>query len=124
MHPILSYRRRCFAAIWVPVGALAGALPFWAAGGRVADVWPLVVWGEALAAPVLASWWVCRFAPIGAGPGRVFATVGSAAVITAALWLAAGRVWIWMVASAAPTADLLFLRVGPVASRSPQPSSL
>jgi hypothetical protein len=117
MHPILSnaYRRRVFAAVWAPVGALAGVLPFWAAGGQLADAWPYLVWGEALGAPVLASWYVCRFAPIAAGPARIFTTIGSAAAATAAVWLAAGRGWLWTVASAAPAADALFPRIAPFA---------
>jgi hypothetical protein len=117
MHPILSnsYRRRVFAAVWLPLGGLLGVLPFWAAGGPLTDALPLVVWGEALGAPVLASWFICRFTPIAAGTGRIFTMVGGAAVVIAALWVAAGRVWLWMVIAAGSPADTLFPRFAPMA---------
>jgi hypothetical protein len=117
MHPILSnaHRRRVFAAVWIPVGVLVAMLPLWAAGGGLPDAWPFLIWAEALAVPVLASWYVCRFAPIGAGPGRIFLTVGTAALATAALWLAVGRVWLWTVGPAAPAADALFPRMAALA---------
>jgi histidine kinase len=117
MHPILSNprRRRVFAAAWAPIGALVGALPFWAAGGPFSEVWPFVLWGEALAAPILASWFICRFAPISAGAGRIVTMVGGAAVVTGALWVGAGRAWITMVATAGSAPDLLFPRLAPLA---------
>src|SRR5438132_9127721 len=73
MHPILSNRRRlrAFAIVWAPIGTVVSVLPYWWVGGPLEQAWPLIVWGEALAVPVLASWYVCRFAPINDDSARV-----------------------------------------------------
>jgi hypothetical protein len=117
MHPILSSpeRRRVFAAAWVPIGALAGALRFGAAGAPLGEAWPFIIWGEALAAPILASWFACRFAPFHRGGERIVMTVGGAALVTAAVWVAAGRAWLWMVVPEGSLADVLFPRLAPLA---------
>jgi LytS/YehU family sensor histidine kinase len=52
---------------------------------------------------------------LGAGPGRIVLTIAIAAVATATLWVAAGRVWIWIVASVIPPAEVLFPRMAPLA---------
>ncbi|HEY6361397.1 MAG TPA: histidine kinase [Vicinamibacterales bacterium] len=114
MHPILgdSRRRRVFAVTWPVVGAALGVLPLWWAGGRLRDWWAVALWGEALALPMLASFYVCKSAPIGtSGAARVFATVGVAALVTAGLWLEAGRLWLWLVSVAAPSPDAAFDRM-------------
>ena len=117
MHPILSNPRRLrvFLIIWAPVGLAIGLAPYWWVGGRLAEGWPLAVWGEALAVPVLASWYVCRYAPISADTGRVFFTVIASALLTAGLWVGAGRLWVWALWWVAPESDILFPALMPIA---------
>ncbi len=111
MHPVLSdpRRRRLFVVVWPFLGAAVGVLPFWWAGGQLADWWATALWGEVLALPVLASTYVCRAAPVATSdPWRVLATVGLAALVTAGLWLEAGRAWLWLVSPAAPSPYTVF----------------
>jgi LytS/YehU family sensor histidine kinase len=106
VHPVLSHdhRRRVFLLAWPLLGAAVGVLPFWWAGGNLRDWWAVALWGEALALPVLASSYVCRAAPIAtADPWRILATIGVAALVTAGLWLEAGRNWLWLISPVAPT---------------------
>jgi LytS/YehU family sensor histidine kinase len=81
-----------------------GLLPFWWAGGQLRDWWPVVIWGETFALPALASPFVCKAAPIASSnPWRVIATIGLGAVISAGLWLEAGRNWFSLVSPLAPS---------------------
>jgi hypothetical protein len=114
MHPILGNprRRRVFLATWPVAGALAGVLPLWWAGGSLADAWAAALGGETLAFPVLASAYVCRFAPISTTPvSQLFVSIGAAAVFSTALWLALGWLWLWAMAWAAPSAAAAFERM-------------
>jgi hypothetical protein len=114
VHPILNdpRRRRIFALVWPVVGAALGLLPLWLAGGELRDSWAAVVWGQLLAAPMLVAAYVSRSAPIAtAGLPRVFATIGLAAIVTAGLWLEAGRWWFAAVASAAPSPSAVFAQM-------------
>jgi two-component system, LytTR family, sensor histidine kinase AlgZ len=104
IHPLLSHprRRRLFVAVWIPLGALATLVPYWRAGGGLEGSWAIALWGEALAAPALASWYVARFA---ASPGtsargewRIVVAVAIAAVVASAGWLGAG--WVGLTALA------------------------
>ena len=111
MHPILGnpHRRRVFWVVWPLVGAAVGALPFLWAGGPVQRVWTVIIWGEVLAAPVLASAYVVRAAPLAsAGAVRVFTTVGAAALLITGVWLELGRLWLWAMSWAAPEPYALF----------------
>ena len=111
MHPILGdrRRRRLFVFLWPAVGAGLGILPLWLAGGELRDWWAAALWGEILAVPMLAATYVSRSAPIAtAGFPRVFTTIGIAALVTAGLWLEAGRWWFQGVASAAPSPAAVF----------------
>jgi hypothetical protein len=114
VHPILGdpRRRKIFMFVWPAVGAALGVLPLWWAGGQLRDWWAVAVWGEALALPMLAATYVGRSAPIGtASVPRVFATIGIAALMTAGLWLEAGRWWLWTMSFAAPSAYAVFGRM-------------
>jgi len=110
MHPILADRRRLrlFLAIWIPVGILISVLPYWWMGGSVEDAWVVGIWGELFALPLLASWYITRFATLDATAWRIVATVVGAALITTALWTAAGRLWFRAAASVFPSADATF----------------
>ncbi len=111
MHPVLSHpqRRRLFLLIWPIIGAAAGLLPFWWAGGNLREWWAVALWGETLGLPLLASAYVCRAAPVAtSAPWRVLATVGLAAVVTAGLWLELGRTWLWLVSAVAPSSSTAF----------------
>jgi hypothetical protein len=68
MHPIVGDRRRLrtFAVLWIPVGVLVTVLPLWWVGGNLEDAWAVVLWGEALAVPALAFWYVYRFTALSA----------------------------------------------------------
>jgi two-component system, LytTR family, sensor histidine kinase AlgZ len=107
LHPILTQprRRRLFLALWLPVGALVPLVPFWHAGGGLEGAWALALWGEALAVPVLASWYVSRFATPFRTPARgewqIVAAVTAAAVATSAGWLGAG----WLGLAVLPSED-------------------
>lgn len=84
-------------------------MPFWWAGGQLGDAWAVALWGEALGLPVLAAAYVCRAAPITTSdPWRVLVTISLAALITAGLWLEAGRAWLWLVSPAAPSPYAVF----------------
>jgi two-component system, LytTR family, sensor histidine kinase AlgZ len=87
-----------FVTLWLPLGALAGVGPFWRAGGGLEGAWALALWGEVLAGPALASWYVSRFAASSAAPARgewrTLATVLIAAVVTSTAWLGVG--WLWL----------------------------
>ena len=111
MHPILgdTRRQRVFALIWPVVGAALGVLPLWWAGGDLHDWWAVVVWGEVLAIPLLASAYIVRFAPIATTEvPQLFASIAAAALFTAAIWLGAGWLWLWAVSWAAPSAHAVF----------------
>jgi hypothetical protein len=111
VHPVLSdrRRRRLFLVVWPLLGAAVGVLPFWWAGGQLADWWAVALWGEVLALPVLASTYVCRAAPVASSDGwRILATIGLASLITAGLWLELGRNWLWLVSAAAPSPYAVF----------------
>jgi two-component system sensor histidine kinase AlgZ len=111
VHPILGYRRRrqVFWATWVVVGAALGGVPLLWAGGRGQDAWAVILWGEVLAVPMLASAYVIRAAPLAtAGAARIFVTIGVAALLVAAVWVELGRLWLWLVSWAAPTPYALF----------------
>jgi two-component system, LytTR family, sensor histidine kinase AlgZ len=111
MHPILGHRgrRRAFWVLWVFVGATIGVLPLVWAGGRLEDAWGVALWGEVLAVPMLASAYVTRAAPLAtASPARVVTTIGGAALLIAAVWLALGGLWLWAVSWAAPTPYAVF----------------
>jgi hypothetical protein len=114
VHPILNdpRRRRLFLCVWPAVGAALGILPLWLAGGELRDWWAVALWGEILAVPMLAATYVSRSAPIAtAGLLRVFTTIGIAALVTAGLWLEAGRWWLSAAASAAPSAAAVFAQM-------------
>jgi two-component system sensor histidine kinase AlgZ len=111
VHPILGdrYRRRIFVFAWPLAGAALGVLPLWWAGGDIRDWWAAALWGEALAVPMLAASFVARSAPIAtAGVWRAFGTIGIAALVTAGLWLEAGRWWFAALAWTAPSPPLVF----------------
>ncbi len=111
MHPVLSdpRRRHLFLVLWPLVGAGAGVLPFWWAGGHLRDAWAVALWGETLAAPVLASAYVCRSAPLASSsPWRVLTTIGLAASVSIGLWLEAGRLWLFLLSDVAATALVAF----------------
>jgi hypothetical protein len=94
---------------WALVGAAVGVLPFVWAGGQLQDAWAVVVWGEVLAVPMLASAYVGRAAPLhSATPARVITTIGGAALFVAALWLVLGGAWLWAVSWAAPSPYAVF----------------
>lgn len=116
MHPILSnrHRLRAFAITWAPVGLLVSVLPYWWVGGSLDQSWPVIAWGEALALPALASWYVCRFTPIADDSSRVIWRVGAAALLTSGVWLGAGELWFWAMSFAADTPDALFARFAPL----------
>jgi len=119
VHPILGAPRRLktFALTWPAVGAALGILPLLWAGGALQDWWAAAIWGEVLALPMLASSYVCRAAPIArAGAGRVFLTVGTAAVLTTAAWLELGRWWFRAVAPLAPSPYERYAQITPPAA--------
>jgi hypothetical protein len=97
MHPILASRQRLLLHLlaWALVGALLGVLVH----ALLAVPWrPAVVFGLPLglvAAPVsLSAWYFCRALPVSrTGPLRLAATAFVAAVVTASVWAALGRVW-------------------------------
>jgi hypothetical protein len=108
MHPILGDRRRL--VLHVLAHALVGSVlalllrmllpvPWWPA---VAFALPLAV----VAAPVsLSAWYVCRAMPLERTSAlRVTVTALVAALVTASLWAAAGRIW-WQVLVRAGVAD-------------------
>lgn len=106
-----------FILVWPVVGTGAGLLPLWLAEGSLRDGWAVSVWGQLLAGPMLASYYVCRSAPASsAGVARVLTTVGVAAAVTAGLWLEAGRAWLWVVSSVAPSPYDVFERMAPPAA--------
>jgi two-component system, LytTR family, sensor histidine kinase AlgZ len=93
-----------FAAIWLPLGAAVTLGPYLRAGGGLEGAWALVLWGETLVAPALASWYVARFA---ASPGtsargewRIVLSVAIAAVVASAGWLGAGWLGLTVLAPA------------------------
>lgn len=95
--------------VWPFLGAAVGMLPFWWAGGQLRDWWAVVLWGETLALPVLASTYVCRAAPVATSDSwRVLATIGLGSLLTAGLWLQAGRGWLWLVSLGAPSPYSVF----------------
>lgn len=96
MHPILHHwpRLRLFLLVWLPVGAALAGGPFLWAGGSPGDLLPVVLWGETFATPVLASWYLVRFTPPGAGLGTLAWRIGGGATVTAVLWAVAGRAWL------------------------------
>jgi two-component system sensor histidine kinase AlgZ len=111
MHPVLSHahRRQLFLLMWPFIGAAAGMLPCWWAGGEFRDWWAVALWGETLALPILASTYVCRAAPVSTSdPWRLIATLALAAMITAGIWLEAGRAWLTLVAPFAPSPARVF----------------
>jgi hypothetical protein len=100
MHPILADRQRLLLHLlaWALVGSLLALLVRTVIGAgwleSVAFALPLAL----VAAPVsLSAWYLCRALPIArVGAARAALTALAAAVITAALWAAAGRLW-WTV---------------------------
>jgi len=115
-HPIVADRRRLrtFALLWIPVGAVVTGLPLWWVGGNLEDVWAVALWGEALAVPALASWYVYRFTALSASTGQILITIIMSTLATTALWLGAGRAWLWLVSSIAPSPHALFARFAPL----------
>ena len=116
MHPIVADRGRLrtFAVLWIPVGALVTVLPLWWVGGDLEDAWAVALWGEALAVPALASWYVYRFTALSASTGQIFISIIASTLATTALWLGAGRAWLWLVSSIAPSPHALFARFAPL----------
>ena len=116
MHPIVGDRRRLrtFAVLWIPVGVLVTVLPLWWVGGNLEDAWTVALWGEALAVPALAFWYVYRFTALSASTEQILITIITATLATTALWLGAGRVWLWLVSSIAPSPNALFARFAPL----------
>jgi two-component system sensor histidine kinase AlgZ len=116
MHPIVGDRRRLrtFAVLWIPVGVLVTVLPLWWVGGNLEDAWAVVLWGEALAVPALAFWYVYRFTALSASTEQILITIIMATLATTALWLGAGRAWLWLVSSIAPSPSALFPRFAPM----------
>lgn len=97
MHPILarSGRLALYLALWVLVGTVFAAL----LQGRVGFGWPEA---SALALPLasayafvcLSAWYVARSMPlVSTSTTRVVVTGLTAAVLSSALWLGLGRVW-------------------------------
>lgn len=117
MHPILHHwpRLRLFLLAWLPLGAAAGLGPFLAAGGAGHDWVPVALWGELFATPALASWYLVRYTPPGAGIGTLAWRVGGGAVTTASLWAAAGWAWFQLWAPVAPTPAARFTHFAPLA---------
>ncbi|MBM3778129.1 MAG: sensor histidine kinase [Acidimicrobiia bacterium] len=115
MHPIFSdvSRLRTFILLWVPTGAAIGTLPFWRTGGPLDQAWVLVLWGEVLAMPALATWHVTRFVPIRAGRGRVLVTAAIVSLAAAGVWVGAGRLWTQVMAETAPQPAALFGSLAP-----------
>ena len=105
MHPILHHwpRLRFFLLVWLPVGTLIGTGPYLAVGGALADVLPVVIWGLAFATPVLASWYLVRFTPPGSGATTLIWRIGGGALVSSALWAAAGFGWFQLWAMMAPS---------------------
>jgi hypothetical protein len=96
MHPILAERGRlgAYLSAWALLGVLLAALLVLAApfGWTEAVLFalPLAVLFGFMS---LAAFWVCLAAPLPGGLGRAFWTQLLAAVVTGALWLAAGRLF-------------------------------
>src|SRR5687768_7536605 len=119
MHPIVGNRRRLaiFAAVWIPAGAALGVLPLVWAGGWSQDAWAALLWGEAFALPLLAAAYVCRYSSVTtAGAPRVLTTVGLSAIVSAALWTAAGQIWFELIVALAPTPNQFFAVMAPPAA--------
>jgi two-component system, LytTR family, sensor histidine kinase AlgZ len=116
-HPILAdpRRLRVFLTIWIPLGLMLSVLPYWWSGGRLADAWPVAMWAELFAVPLLASWYVCRFSTIDASASRILATVITAAIVTTGLWIGIGRLWFNTIAPLVPAPDVVFARFHPLA---------
>jgi hypothetical protein len=97
MHPILADRRRLqlHLVAWGLVGAMLGLLirALIGASWRGALVFALPM--GLVAAPVsLSAWYLCRAMPLGrTNTMRVAGTAVVAALVTSALWAAAGRLW-------------------------------
>ena len=97
MHPILGDRQRLFLHLvaWVLVGGMLMLLVRTVIGGGWVESAVFAFPMGLVAAPVsLSAWYLCRALPISrVGAVRAAFTALTAAVITAALWAAAGRVW-------------------------------
>jgi two-component system, LytTR family, sensor histidine kinase AlgZ len=117
MHPILAdpRRLRVFLAIWIPLALGLSILPYWWAGGGLQSAWPVAIWAELFAAPLLASWYVCRLSPIHASAWQILATVIGAAIVTTGLWIGIGRLWLNLVAPLVPSSEVVFSRLHPLA---------
>src|SRR5262245_16546335 len=96
MHPILADPRRLglYLAAWLPVAAIVAGL-FALAGtgwtGAAALAVPLVT---PFAFACLSCWYVCRTLPLhDTHFARLMGTHLGAAVLSASLWLLAGRGW-------------------------------
>jgi hypothetical protein len=117
VHPILINRRRLgiFLWIWIPVGFLISVGPYWWMGGPRDGTWAVALWGEVFAVPLLASWYVGRFATVDASAWRLFVTVVAASLVTTGLWLGVGRLWFRALSTFTPQLDGLFVRFAPTA---------
>jgi hypothetical protein len=100
MHPILAERRRLWAYLsaWGLLGALLTALVALGAPFSWIEATAFTLPLALLYAFVgLASFWVCQAAPFHRSSlGRVFGTQLLAALVSATIWLAAGRGWAFL----------------------------
>jgi hypothetical protein len=119
VHPIWSDRRRLrvFVVLWLPAGAALGILPLWVAGGALSDAWASALWGTGYGLFLLSSAYVTRAAPIGASSvPRLVATIGTAALITGAVWLEAGKIWFDALTGVAASPSERFSAMAPLAA--------
>jgi LytS/YehU family sensor histidine kinase len=100
MHPILASRQRLllYLAAWFPVAGLltafvAEGLPAWYVGATT--VLPMTM---LYAAVCLASWYVCKAAPLeGRTTLRALATVVVAAIFSTVVWMVIAYAWVALV---------------------------
>jgi len=118
LHPVLHHwpRLRLFLLLWVPTGTLLGVGPYLAADGPAGDAWPVTIWGLVFAAAAQASYYLVRFAPPGSGAGTLLWRVGGGALLTVALWSAAGWAWFQLLSPLAPAPEALFGRFAGMAA--------
>ena len=109
MHPILARggRLALYLAVWFAAGILLSSLIARPGG-------PGSIEALAIALPLaivyaffcLSAWYVCRGAPLAStGAIRLLVTTLASALITSAVWLLLGRVWIELLADRGIVAD-------------------
>ena len=100
MHLILRDRRRLlpYLAAWIPVALLLAILLQLAGEMGWAQALLVAIPMSALCAfQSLAFWYLCLAAPLGVTSLRkLIAVHGAGAVVSSLLWLAAGRLWVFL----------------------------